>query len=73
GAYIDGVGLSDEQAGPVLAFLTSKGASTDETLSNLRAAVGNSAMGAEGVDELQQIADLLTAQGYGADRIVIDP
>ncbi|MAO25852.1 histidine--tRNA ligase [Roseovarius sp.] len=73
GAYIDGVGLSDEQAGPVLAFLTSKGASTDETLSNLRAAVGSSAMGAEGVDELQQIADLLTAQGYGADRIVIDP
>ncbi|WP_336098632.1 histidine--tRNA ligase [Roseovarius sp. CH_XMU1461] len=73
GAYIDGVGLSEEQAGPVLAFLTSKGASTDETLSNLRAAVGSSAMGAEGVDELQQIADLLTAQGYGADRIVIDP
>ncbi|MFU1476328.1 histidine--tRNA ligase [Roseovarius sp. C7] len=73
GAYIDGVGLSDEQAGPVLAFLTSKGDTTEETLANLRAAVGGSAMGAEGVDELQQIGDLLTAQGYGADRIVIDP
>ena len=30
-------------------------------------------MGAEGVAELEQIADLLAAQGYGPDRIVIDP
>src|SRR6056297_453505 len=73
GAYIDGVGLSAEQAEPVIAFLTSKGASTQETLSNLRRAVGESAMGAEGVDELAQIAELLEAQGYGPDRIVIDP
>ncbi|KUF09793.1 histidine--tRNA ligase [Pseudoponticoccus marisrubri] len=73
GAYIDGVGLSEAQAAPVLAFLTSRGADTTETLANLRDAVGDSAAGAEGVDELAQIADLLTAQGYGPDRIVIDP
>jgi len=73
GAYIDGVGLSDGEAAPVLAFLTSRGADTAATLANLRAAVGGSDVGAEGVDELQQIADLLTAQGYGPDRIVIDP
>lgn len=73
GAYIDGVGLSDEQAEPVLAFLTSKGATADETLTNLRAAVGESAIGAEGIAELEQIADLLAAQGYGPDRIEIDP
>jgi len=30
-------------------------------------------MGGEGVEELEQIADLLAAQGYGPDRIVIDP
>lgn len=73
GAYIDGVGLSEEQAEPVLAFLTSKGKTADKTLANLRAAVGDSAIGAEGVTELNEIATLLAAQGYGPDRIVIDP
>jgi len=42
-------------------------------LANLRSAVGDSAVGAEGIFELEQIAGLLTAQGYGSDRIVIDP
>lgn len=73
GAYIDGVGLSDDQAEPVMAFLTSKSDDTAQTLENLRAAVGSSEMGAEGINELEQIASLLAAQGYGADRIVIDP
>ena len=73
GAYIDGVGLSDNQAAPVLAFLTSGGKDAAETLSNLRAAIGSSAVGAEGVDELETIATLLDAQGYADDRILIDP
>ncbi|KRS12731.1 histidine--tRNA ligase [Roseovarius atlanticus] len=73
GAYIDGVGLTHAQAKPVLAFLTSKSDDAAETLANLRDAVGESAMGADGVQELEAIADLLAAQGYGPDRIVIDP
>ena len=73
GAYIDGVGLSDTQAEPVIAFLTSKGETAAQTIENLKAAVGDSAIGAEGVAELEQIADLLAAGGYGPDRIVIDP
>jgi histidyl-tRNA synthetase len=73
GAYIDGVGLSDEQAAPVLAFLTSMGRDTAETLANLRGAVGTSEIGGQGVTELEEIATLLAAQGYGPDRIVIDP
>ncbi|MBV7377875.1 histidine--tRNA ligase [Maritimibacter dapengensis] len=73
GAYIDGVGLKDAQAEPVLRFLTSKGADNAETLDNLMGAVGDSEIGQAGVDELRQIADLLAAQGYGPDRIVIDP
>ncbi|WP_103761778.1 histidine--tRNA ligase [Roseovarius confluentis] len=73
GAYIDGVGLSHAQAKPVLAFLTSEAEDAAETLANLRDAVGESAMGAEGVQELEAIANLLAAQGYGPDRIVIDP
>ncbi len=73
GAYIEGVELSDAQAAPVLAFLTSRGGSAAETLANLRASVGESAVGAEGIGELEQIAESLAAQGYGADRVVIDP
>ncbi|MFD3191857.1 histidine--tRNA ligase [Sedimentitalea sp. HM32M-2] len=43
------------------------------TVSYLGEIVGLSDQGREGVAELEQIADLLTAQGYGPDRIVIDP
>jgi len=73
GAYINGVGLSDDQAAPVLAFLTSRGDTATKTLSNLRDAVGTSAIGAEGVGELETMAELLDAGGYGADRIILDP
>lgn len=73
GAFIDGVGLDAAQAEPVIAFLTSKSDTVPQTLANLRAAVGASAIGLEGVAELEQIAELVAAQGYGPDRIVIDP
>jgi histidyl-tRNA synthetase len=73
GAFIDGVGLSADQAEPVIAFLTSKADQVAKTFENLRGAVGGSQMGAEGIAELEQIAELLDAGGYGADRIEIDP
>src|SRR6056297_2047627 len=73
GAFIEGLRLSAEQIKPVLAFLTSKSESAAQTLDNLRAAVGDSVVGLEGVQELETISNLLAAQGYGPDRIVIDP
>ncbi|MEM6480570.1 MAG: histidine--tRNA ligase [Pseudomonadota bacterium] len=73
GAYIDGVGLSETQSAPVLAFLTSRAEDNAATLDNLREAVGESAVGQQGVDELEEMAALLSAQGYGPDRIIIDP
>ena len=73
GAEIDGVGLSEDQAAPVLAFLTAKQDRVEDTFEKLRGAVGDSVIGNQGIDELQQIADLLGAQGYGPDRIEIDP
>jgi histidyl-tRNA synthetase len=42
-------------------------------LKRLRDLVGNSMTGVTGVEELEAIASLLQAQGYGPDRIVIDP
>lgn len=73
GARIDGVGLSETQAAPVLAFLEARGADNAATLDNLAAAVGASAIGAEGVEELRQIAAMLAAMGVAEDRAVIDP
>ena len=73
GAYIDGVGLSESQAEPVLAFLTSKGKDTSKTISNLREAVGHSETGSKGVEELEKIAELLLVGGYESDQIDIDP
>ncbi|MEO0372364.1 MAG: histidine--tRNA ligase [Pseudomonadota bacterium] len=84
GAFIEGVGLSEEQAAPVVRFLEARGSDNEETLSNLRGlmggddlenreALGEHQVGLEGLRELKEIADLLQSQGYGSDRIVIDP
>ena len=73
GAYIEGLYLNTLQADRVIDFLLAKEKSVKATLSNLRKVVGGSLEGREGVGELEQIADLLSAQGYGPDRIVIDP
>jgi histidyl-tRNA synthetase len=43
------------------------------TLKYLSEIVEDSEIGTEGVAELEAIATLLSAQGYGPDRIVIDP
>lgn len=73
GDYTDGAGLTPEQADIVMAFMAAKGADAVETVANLRALVAGSQVGGEGVDELEQIGDLMAAQGYGIDRVEIDP
>ena len=73
GAYIDGVGLTDDQAAPVVAFLTSRGDTAAATLANLRDAIGGSDVGAEGVNELETMAEVFDAGGYGAGQILIEP
>ena len=49
------------------------GAINEDVISNLKRIVGESAVGQKGVAELEEIASLLNAAGYGPDRIVIDP
>lgn len=56
-----------------MGFTSAKRNTGAETVARLRELVGASEIGAEGVAELEGIADLLAAQGYGPDRIVIDP
>ena len=73
GAYIDGVGLPDAGADVVISFLTARAETNAATLARLRDTVGSSQIGLEGVAELETMVQLLEAQGYGADRIVVDP
>ncbi len=73
GDFTKGAGLTAEQAEVVMGFTTARRDTGPETLARLRELVGGSAVGAEGVAELEAIAALLAAQGYGPERIVIDP
>jgi histidyl-tRNA synthetase len=73
GDFTKGAGLSDEQADVVMGFMAAKRETGAQTVARLRELVGVSAVGGEGVDELETIAALLSAQGYGPDRIEIDP
>ncbi|MDQ1850051.1 histidine--tRNA ligase [Gemmobacter fulvus] len=73
GDFTKGAGLSDEQAEVVMAFMAAKRDTGAATVARLRDLVGASTVGLEGVAELETMAELLEAQGYGADRIVVDP
>lgn len=73
GDFTRGAGLGVAQADIVLAFTRARRETGAATAAALRDLVRGSKIGAEGVDELEEIAGLLAAQGYGPDRIVIDP
>ncbi len=73
GDFTKGAGLSAEQAEIVMGFMDARRESGAATAQRLRELVTGSNTGNDGVNELETIAELLDAQGYGADRIVIDP
>ena len=66
------------QAGPLNAALVGRGAPFGDSNYNrfvvkrLRELVDQSSVGLEGVLELEQISELLSVQGYGSNRIVVD-
>ncbi len=73
GDFTKGAGLGADQAEVVMSFMDAKGADGAETVARLQSLVAGSVTGQAGVSELEQIAGLLDAQGYGPDRIIIDP
>ncbi|MGJ8621715.1 MAG: histidine--tRNA ligase [Yoonia sp.] len=73
GDFTKGAGLGDAQAEVVMGFMEAKRDTGAATVARLSELVAGSAIGAEGVAELETIASLLDAQGYGSDRIEIDP
>jgi len=73
GDFTKGAGLSGSQAAVVMDFMAAKRDTGAATVACLHDLVTGSPMGVEGVQELEKIEELLEAQGYGPDRIEIDP
>ena len=73
GDFTKGAQLGAAQIEVVMGFMQAKQGSGAETVARLRELVAGSSVGTAGVDELEQITSLLAAQGYGPDRIEIDP
>lgn len=72
GDFTKGAGLAPDAITRVLAFTAAGSSATADTLAKLRDVIAGSARGAEGVDELAEIAALTEAGDY-AGRVVIDP
>jgi histidyl-tRNA synthetase len=73
GDFTEGAGLTDAQADTVMGFMQAKRETGAATVARLRELVDGSVIGMQGADELEMIADLMAAGGYGADRVEIDP
>lgn len=87
GDFTKGAGLSDSQIKTLTGFLSFGfgGENHDlithvasqrgnlEVFNLLEGLVGDSSIGAEGIEELKTISGLLASQGYHRDRIIIDP
>ncbi|MEM0946375.1 MAG: histidine--tRNA ligase [Pseudomonadota bacterium] len=78
GDFTKGAELRSDEVDKVIPFLVAKQQTAEQTVLVLKDVVKfangtSSAIGAEGVSELEAISDYCVAQGYGPDRIVIDP
>lgn len=73
GDYTDGANLPEAAVEDVIAFLEAGSDNWEETFSTLSRLIGQSARGAEGVEELRRIAELVAADGYDATQVRFDP
>jgi histidyl-tRNA synthetase len=73
GDFTGGANLSDEQAEIIMGFMEARRKSGGETCARLRELVAGSEVGLTGVQELETIATLAEAGGYGPARLLIDP
>jgi len=72
GDFTKGAGLSAEQAHRVLAFVAPDAKDEDAHLRQIGTLIAASTVGAEGLQELEQIVKLLSASAYDPDRIMFD-
>ncbi len=73
GDFTKGAELSPEQIDLVMGFVEAEREDGAATCARLRALVGNSEQGREGVQELETMAEFLESQGYRSPLVKIDP
>ncbi len=72
GDFTNGAGLRNDQAEPVMAFVSAGDPSRTRVLDTLSDLVGDDPIGREGVEELAAIADALDAMDVGT-QVTFDP
>ena len=72
GDFTKGAGLNPEQAHRILAFVAPDAKDEEEHLNQIAHLISTSATGAAGLTELEAIVKILSACGYGPDRIMFD-
>ena len=72
GDYTKGAGLGAAGIKAVLGFTTASDADRGTTIATLEKLVGTSGRGLEGCKELSTIDSILTATGFGPDRVSYD-
>jgi histidyl-tRNA synthetase len=73
GDFTKGAGLKKDQIEAIIRFVEASGGERDQTLAALKGLVEGSSIGEEGVAEVTAMHDLLTAAGFGSERVVVDP
>jgi histidyl-tRNA synthetase len=72
GDFTTGAGLTTDQAHRILAFVAPDAKDEEEHLNQIAKLINTSAIGAAGLNELEQIVRILNACGYGPDRVMFD-
>lgn len=74
GDFTKGAGLSEAQVEVVMGYVRAGGGERAVVTQRLRELIGSgSTAGAEGIRELEGIAELLDSMGLGEDQVVFDP
>jgi histidyl-tRNA synthetase len=73
GDFTKGAGLSDDQIDLVMGFVGAGVGDNAAVCARLRDLVGNQEIGVDGVNELEQIAELIDAGGYNERQLKLDP
>ncbi len=73
GDFTEGARLAPDQIETVLAFVSAGAEGRGETLEALEQLAGESETGRAGLEELANMDALLSAAGFGPDRVRIDP
>ncbi len=73
GDLTPGLDLAEPVVEAIRVYLAVQDPDRGAVCDRLGAVIGESRLGREGIDELREINDYLTALGYGSERVVFDP